>query len=579
MRKLSKYYKPYTLHILVLIFLVGVQVFTDLTLPTYMAKIVDDGVMQQNLDGVLINGALMLGVTIIGVLAVILTSLISSRMSAAISRSMRTDVFSKVESFSLSEFDKFSTASLITRSTNDIQHVQMFTMMFFRFIISAPIMVVGGLYKAINTNISLSWIFAVAIPLVFLIILVIMFKLMPTFFNLQKLLDRLNLVSREQLTGIRVIRALNTQEHERQRFEKANKDLTGRNIFVNRVMAVMHPAMQLIMNFMTVVIVWLGAKMVDANELKIGDISAYTQYAMIVMFGFMMFTFIFIMIPRAIVSARRISEVLDESPTIIDPENPRTSDAKTGSGIVFSNVSFSYADADEPVLCDISFHAKKGQTTAIIGSTGCGKSTLINLIPRFYDVTEGEVLVDGVNVKDYTQEDLRDKIGFVPQRGVLLSGTIESNLKVGNEKATEQDIKEALEIAQASFVYNEMKDGIHTEIAQGGQNVSGGQKQRLSIARALIKKPDIYIFDDSFSALDFKTDSMLRQALSDNIKDATIIIVAQRINTIIDAQQIIVLDEGNVMGIGTHDELLKECETYREIALSQLSEEELNERK
>ena len=578
MSKLGKYYRPYVLHIIALIFLVGVQVFADLTLPTYMAKIVDDGVMKQNINNVLINGALMLGVTIIGVFAVILISLISSRMSAAISKNMRTDIFSKVESFSLSEFDKFSTASLITRSTNDIQHVQMFTMMFFRFIISAPIMVIGGLYKAITTNIGLSWIFAVAIPLVFILILVVMFKLMPTFFNLQKLLDRLNLVSREQLTGIRVIRSLNTEEHEMQRFEKANKDLTGRNIFVNRVMAVLHPAMQLVMNFMTVIIIWLGAKMVDAGELRIGDISAYTQYAMIVMFGFMMFTFIFIMIPRAIVSARRISEVLDETPTIIDPDNPSKPNTNDG-GIVFSDVSFAYGDADESVLSNITFHAKKGETTAIIGSTGCGKSTLINLIPRFYDVTKGEVLVDGVNVKNYSQKELRDKIGYVPQRGMLFSGTIESNLRVGNSNATEQDIKEALKIAQADFVYTEMEDGINTEIAQGGQNVSGGQKQRLSIARALIKKPDIYIFDDSFSALDFKTDSMLRKALSENIKDATIIIVAQRINTIIDANQIIVLDEGNVMGIGTHGELLKECETYREIALSQLSEEELNERK
>ncbi|NMA79508.1 MAG: ABC transporter ATP-binding protein [Clostridiales bacterium] len=579
MRKLSKYYKPYILHILALIFLVGVQVLADLTLPTYMAKIVDDGVMEQNINNVLINGALMLGVTIIGVLAVILISLISSRMSASISKNMRTDVFSKVESFSLSEFDKFSTASLITRSTNDIQHVQMFTMIFFRFIISAPIMVVGGLYKAINTNIKLSWIFVAAIPLVFIIILVIMIKLMPTFINLQKLLDKLNLVSREQLTGIRVIRALNTQDHELQRFEKANRNLTDRNIFVNRVMAVMNPAMQLIMNFMTVVIIWLGAKMVETGELKIGDISAYTQFAMIVMFGFMIFTFIFIMIPRAIVSARRISEVLDEAPTIVDPEDPVESNSAVDGDIIFSDVSFSYNDADESVLSNISFRAKKGETTAIIGSTGCGKSTLINLIPRFYDVTKGEVLIDGVNVKDYTQKELREKIGYVPQRGVLFSGTIESNLRVGNENASEEDIKEALEIAQADFVYTEMKDGINTEIAQGGQNVSGGQKQRLSIARALIKKPDIYIFDDSFSALDFKTDSMLRKALSEKIKDATIIIVAQRINTIVDAHQIIVLDEGKIMGIGTHEELLKECETYREIALSQLSEEELNERK
>jgi len=555
-----------------------VQVFTDLTLPTYMAKIVDDGVMEQNINNVLINGALMLGVTIIGVFAVILISLISSRMSAAISKNMRSDIFAKVESFSFSEFDKFSTASLITRSTNDIQHVQMFTMMFFRFIISAPIMVVGGLYKAITTNIRLSWIFAVAIPLVFILIIIIMFKLMPTFFNLQKLLDKLNLVSREQLTGIRVIRSLNTEEHEMQRFEKANKDLTGRNIFVNRVMAVLHPAMQLIMNFMTVIIIWLGAKMVEIGELRIGDISAYTQYAMIVMFGFMMFTFIFIMIPRAIVSARRISEVLEEIPTIINPENPSKPDTTDG-GIIFSNVSFAYGNADEPVLSNVTFHAKKGETTAIIGSTGCGKSTLINLIPRFYDVTKGEVLVDGVNVKHYAQKELRDKIGYVPQRGVLFSGTIESNLKVGNNNATEQDMREALKIAQADFVYTEMENGINTEISQGGKNVSGGQKQRLSIARALIKKPDIYIFDDSFSALDFKTDSMLRAALAEKIKDATIIIVAQRINTIIDANQIIVLDEGNVMGIGTHDELLKECETYREIALSQLSEEELNERK
>lgn len=579
MVKLARYYKPYVLHLLAIVVLVTVQVMTDLQLPTFMSDIVNNGIAKGDNDYILKTGALMLAVTLLGAVCTVIVGYLASVVAAGSSTKIRGDLFKKVEYYSFAEFDKFSTASLITRNTNDIQQVQMFVVMFLRVIISAPIMAIGGIYKAIKTSVDLTWILAVAIPLALGVILIMMLVLMPTFIGLQKLLDRLNLVAREMLTGIRVIRAYNKQEFQEKKFDVANNDLTKGNLVVAKAMSFLFPFMQLLLSVMMVAVIWFGALKIDIGQLQIGDMMAFTQYAMQVMFGFLMLTMIFILMPKAIVSARRIGEVLRTEATIHDPENP-VDPKNTGSNVPkgtveFRNVSFSYPGAEDPVIRNISFTARPGATTAIIGSTGCGKSTLINLIPRFYDITDGELLVDGVDVRKYTQQDLREKIGYVPQKGVLFSGTIATNLRFGNENATDEELHAALETAQAADFVAEKEGGLDAEIAQGGTNVSGGQKQRLSIARALIRKPEIYIFDDSFSALDFKTDSALRKALRPQTQNATILIVAQRISTIMNADQIIVLDDGNVMGIGTHKELMESCETYREIAVSQLSKEEL----
>lgn len=524
---------------------------------------------------IILAGLKMLSVALISMIAAIIVGLLSAKVAAGVSRSLRKDVFEKVTSFSNAEFDKFSTASLITRSTNDIQQIQMLMVMLFRIVFYAPILGIGGILKVLKTNTNMTWTIALGVVLISILVAVLFTFAMPKFKSVQKLIDKLNLVTRESLTGMLVIRAFSTEKHEEERFDKANNDLTKTNLFVNRLMASMMPAMMLIMNGLTLLIVWVGSHQVDMGNMQVGDMMAFMQYAMQIIMSFLMISMVSIMLPRASVSAQRISEVLDTELSIKDKKEKKKF-RKEEKGIVeYRNVSFKYPGAEDNILNNISFTARPGETTAIIGSTGSGKSTLINLIPRFYDVTNGSILVDGVDIRDVDQKELRDKIGYIPQKGVLFSGTIESNLKYGEDNATLEDIEEASKIAQALEFIETKPDKYATEISQGGSNVSGGQKQRLSIARALVKKPEVYIFDDSFSALDFKTDSALRKAIKDNIKDATMIIVAQRISTIKDANQIIVLDEGNVVGIGTHKELLENCEVYNQIASSQLSKEEL----
>jgi len=520
-------------------------------------------------------GLRMLLVSLFSALCVVFVGYFAARTGAGLARNLRRDVFTKVESFSNIEMDKFSTASLITRTTNDINHVQMLVMMMIRMVFYSLIMAVGGIIKAVGKSQSMTWVIAVGVIAVLGLILVVLVVALPKFKLIQKLVDKLNLVTRENLSGMMVIRAFNTQKFEEERFDKANQELTKTNLFVNRVMVVMFPSMMLIMNAVTLLIIWVGANQIANFNMLVGDMMAFMQYAMQIMFSFLMLSFMFIMVPRASVAAQRIAEVLETEPQIKDPKEAKSFSTEARGVVEFRNVSFRYNGAEEDMLKNISFTAMPGQTTAIIGSTGSGKTTLVNLILRFYDATEGQVLVDGVDVREVAQHDLREKIGYVPQKSSLFSGTIESNLKYVLESASEEDMRTALDIAQALEFVNEKPDGIKSDISQGGGNVSGGQKQRLSIARALVKKPEIYIFDDSFSALDFKTDSALRKALKERLHSATVILVAQRISTIMNAEQIIVLDEGRIVGKGTHKELMEKCTTYREIALSQLSKEEL----
>lgn len=524
---------------------------------------------------ILIAGLKMLGLAFGAMVVSIIVSYLASKVAAALGQNLRSKVFEKVVRFSNSEYDKFSTASLITRSTNDIQQVQMLMVMLFRMVLYAPILGVGGVLKVLNTETSMAWIIAVAVLAMLVLVGVLFGVAMPKFKLMQKLVDRLNLVMREILTGLSVIRAFSTEKYEEERFDKANVDLTKTNLFVNRAMTFMMPLMMLIMNAITVLIVWQGAKGIDVGNMQVGDLMAFIQYAMQIIMSFLMIAMLSIILPRASVSAKRINEVLDTEITIHDPESAEIFVESRNGYVEFNNVSFRYPNADEDVLSNITFTAKPGETTAIIGSTGSGKSTLINLIPRFFDVTEGEIKLNGVNIKNVSQHDLREEIGYVPQKGVLFSGNIDSNLRYGKHDATESEIEKAAKIAQAYDFIQEKPDKYESEIAQGGNNVSGGQKQRLSIARAIAKDPQFYIFDDSFSALDYKTDVTLRKALKEEITDSTILIVAQRISTIINAEQIIVLDDGVIAGIGTHKELLKNCETYQQIALSQLSKEEL----
>lgn len=521
------------------------------------------------------TGLLMLLISLISAACTVTVGFLAARAAAGLSRNLRKDIFTKVESFSNAEFDKFSTASLITRTTNDITQIQMLVVIMIRMIIYAPIMGVGGVIRALNKSVSMSWIIALAVVIILGLILTVFTVAMPKFKLIQKLIDRLNLVTRENLSGMMVIRAFNTQKFEGNRFDKANIDLTRNNLFVNRVMVIMLPFMMLVMNGVTLLVIWVGSHQIAESSMQVGDMMAFMQYVIQIMFSFIMMSIMFIMVPRASVSAQRISEVLETEPSIIDPESPKSLGSKVDGVVEFKKVSFKYPGAEENVLNGISFKAMPGKTTAIIGATGSGKTTLINLIPRFYDVTDGKVLLDGIDVRELTQHELRSKIGYIPQKGSLFSGTIESNLKYADENASDEDLKKSAEIAQANEFINEKPEGFNSEISQEGTNVSGGQKQRLSIARALVKKPKIYIFDDSFSALDFKTDAALRKALKDEIVHSTIIIVAQRISTIMNAEQIIVLDEGKIVGIGTHKELMENCETYQEIALSQLSKEEL----
>lgn len=524
---------------------------------------------------ILFAGAKMLGIALLSMASTIVVCFLAARVAAALGQELRSRIFRKVVSFSNTEFDKFSTASLITRSTNDIQQIQMLMVMLLRIVFYAPIIGVGGVIKVIGTDSSMSWIIAVAVVAILTLVLILFSFAMPKFKKMQKLVDRVNLVAREILTGLPVIRAFSTQKHEEERFDVANKNLTRTNLFVNRTMALMMPAMMLVMNGISVLIVWNGSHAVDAGTMQVGNMMAFIQYTMQIIMAFLMISMISVMLPRASVSATRIEEVLKTDLVIHDPVQPQPLDTAKRGYVEFKNVSFRYPNAEGYVLSDISFTAKPGETTAFIGSTGSGKSTLINLIPRFFDATQGEILVDGVDVRNVSQHELRSKIGYVPQKGVLFSGTIESNLKYGNQDIPEEQMKAAAQVAQAASFIEEKPEQYETEIAQGGGNVSGGQKQRLSIARAIAINPEIYIFDDSFSALDFKTDSALRKALKEHTADSTVLIVAQRISTILQAEQIIVLDEGRIVGKGTHKELLKTCDVYRQIALSQLSKEEL----
>lgn len=520
-------------------------------------------------------GLLMLGVALVSMLAAVTVTFLSARVAAVTGHDLRNAVYRKVIGFSGGEYDRFSTASLITRSTNDIQQIQMLMAMFFRIAMYAPIMGIGGVLKVLKTDASMSWIIALAVALIVGLVLVLFSVAMPRFKKLQELIDRLNLVTREILTGLSVIRAFSREEREIQRFEKANQDLTRTNLFVNRCMTFMMPTMMLIMNGVSLLIVYNGAHAVDGGSMQVGDMMAFIQYAMQIIMSFLMLTMLSIMLPRASVSAERIGEVLSTEPTICDPDAPEEPSADMEGTVAFEHVSFSYPGVEERVLRNVSFTAKKGQTVAFIGSTGSGKSTLLNLIPRFYDVTEGVVKVDGVDVRRMRQKDLRDRLGYVPQKAVLFSGTIRSNIAYGCPDAPQEQVEEAAAIAQAEeFILDKHKQ-YEAPISQGGANVSGGQKQRLSIARAVAKKPEILLFDDSFSALDLKTDAALRRALKKATAETTTLIVAQRISTILHADQIIVLERGRVAGQGTHQELMADCEVYRQIAMSQLSEEEL----
>ena len=526
---------------------------------------------------ILKTGAKMLGLAALGMAASILACLMASRVGAKVGRGLRRDTFRKVIGFSNAEFDKFSTASLITRSTNDIQQIQLLTVMILRMVLYAPIMAIGGILKVSKTNVNMFWIIGLAVLLIVMVVAVLFIVVMPKFKIVQNMVDKLNLVSREILTGLPVIRAFHTEKHEEERFDKANKDLTKLNLFVNRAMTFMMPTMMLVMNGITVLIVWVGGHSINDGAMQVGDMMAFIQYAMQIIMSFLMICMISVMLPRAAVSAERVDEVLKSETKIHDPKEPKTL-PKNGKGeVAFEHVSFHYPGAEEDVLHDITFTAKPGETTAFIGSTGCGKSTLVNLIPRFYDVTEGRITIDGQDVRDLTQHELRDKLGYVPQKGVLFSGNIASNIMFGNPAGSEQEMTEAAQIAQAVEFIDTKPERYKSPISQGGANVSGGQKQRLSIARAIAKHPDVYIFDDSFSALDYKTDTVLRSALKEKTTDSVVLIVAQRISTILHAEQIIVLDDGKIVGKGTHEELLKTCDAYYQIAASQLSESELKE--
>jgi ATP-binding cassette, subfamily B, multidrug efflux pump len=574
MLRLFRFLKPYTAMIIGVLAFVFLQTLGDLYLPTLMSKIINDGVLQGDTAKIMQIGGFMLLVAGGGALCAIFASFLSSKIAVGFGTILRSKVFRRVESYSLHEFDKIGTATLITRTTNDINQVQMVTVMIMRMMVSAPMMAIGGIIMALQEDTQLTWVLAIAIPVLTGVIVLIASRMIPLFRLVQVKIDKINLVLREKLTGIRVIRAFNTVEHEAKRFDEANIDLTGNYIKVNKIMAFMMPSIMLVMNFTSLAVLWFGGIFISRGTMDLGALAAFTQYAMQIMFSMLMLSLMFIMVPRAQAAAVRINEVLDTIPEIIDPTDVENS--FTGKGYVqFKDVNFTYHGAEEPALRNISFSARPGEVTAIIGSTGSGKSTLINLIPRFYDVDSGSILIGGVDVKKMSQESLRAKIGFVPQKAVLFSGTITENMIFGNDQATEEEIRHAAEVAQATEFITNMDNGFEHQITQGGTNLSGGQKQRLSIARALVKKPEVYVFDDSFSALDFKTDARLRAALKQEIAEATVIIVAQRVGTVMDADRIIVLDEGKIAGMGTHRELLGTCEVYREIVSSQLSEEEI----
>ncbi len=574
MLKLFKFLKPYRLSVMTALGLIFLQAISELYLPTLMANIVDIGVVDGNTTYIFKVGILMILIAIGGTLCAIVSSYLSAKTSTAFGRDLRGQVFKRAEDFSLNEFDKIGTSSLITRTTNDITQIQQVVMMSLRMMARAPMMAIGGIIMAVSKNAKLSLVIVFVIPIILLGILAVAKKGVPLFKVMQTKLDKLNQVLRENLMGVRVIRAFNRVDHEKKRFKEANYDLTSTAIKVNKLMSALMPTMSLILNFTTIAVIWFGAIKIDSGAMQVGDLMAFIQYVMQIMFALIMVSMMFVMIPRASASAVRINEVLDTIPEIKDPAKSSTNDATSGL-VEFKNVIFSYPGAEEPAINDISFTARPGKVTAIIGGTGSGKSTLINLIPRFYDIDSGSILLDGVDIRQMEQKNLRNKIGFVPQKAVLFTGTIAENIRYGKEDATDEEVRLAAEIAQATDFISNMKDGFDSVIAQGGTNVSGGQKQRLSIARALVRRPEIYLFDDSFSALDFKTDAKLRGALKDETTNSTLIIVAQRVSTIIDADQIIVLDKGKIAGVGNHEELLKTCEVYREIVYSQLSEEEI----
>ncbi|MDR3540634.1 MAG: ABC transporter ATP-binding protein [Desulfosporosinus sp.] len=574
MIKLYRFLKQYKAYIGVIILLLFTQVLSDLYLPMLMADIVDKGLANKDINYILKIGGFMLLIAAGGTGCAIMATYLSSKTAVGFGRILREKIFAKVESFSLHEFDKLGTATLITRTTNDVTQIQQVSVLILSMMVTAPLTCVGGVIMALQQDKSLAWVLVVAIPILFIVIGVTLKRGLPLFKVMQEKIDKLNLVLREKLTGIRVVRAFNRIEKERVRFDVANADLMNNAIQVNVIMAVLMPAMMLIMNLTTVALIWFGALRIDDGTMQIGSLLAFIQYATQILFSLLMLVMLFIMVPRAQVSAVRINEVLETELDIIDPQKPKPANSKRGF-VEFKEVSFRYPGADQTALSNITFSAKPGELTAIIGGTGSGKSTLINLITRFYDVESGSVLVDGVDVREMSQKALRAKIGFVPQKTVLFSGTIAENIKYGKEDATREEIEHAAQVAQATEFVSEIEAGFDHQIAQGGTNVSGGQKQRLSIARALIRKAEIYIFDDSFSALDFKTDAKLRAALKPEIADATVFIIAQSVSTVRDADRIIVLDDGQISGMGTHKELLKTCKVYREIVASQLSEEEL----
>ncbi|USK76908.1 ABC transporter ATP-binding protein [Peribacillus frigoritolerans] len=572
MIKILKNLSVYKWMILAVIGLVFIQSMSDLFLPTLMADIIDKGVVRGDTSYIWKIGGFMLLVSALGACASIIASYYSSKAAMGMGRDLRLKVFNHVGKFSLQEFDEVGTASLITRTTNDITQVQQVAIMMLRMVISAPIMLIGGVIMAVSMDAKLSLVIVVTMPFLIGSILLILYKGVPLFQTVQKRLDRLNLVLRENLTGIRVIRAFNRETQEKVRLKKANKELTDISIKVNKIMAFMMPVMMLVMNLTVVGIIWFGGVRIDNGGMQIGDLMAFIQYVMQIMFALVMASMMFVMVPRAAVSATRINEVLDMKPSFLD-EGTEKADRVHGT-LEFEHVTFSYPGAEEPALSDISFSASPGEITAIIGGTGSGKTTLVNLIPRFYDISSGTIRVNGVDIRKSSQDEVRSKIGFVPQKASLFTGTISENIRFGKQTATQDEVEHAARIAQAEDFISNMKGGYEAEIDQGGSNLSGGQKQRLSIARALIRKPDIYIFDDSFSALDYKTDANLRAALKDETKNSTVLLVAQRVSTVVDADRIIVLDEGHIVGMGTHQELLSTNDIYREIALSQLTEEE-----
>ncbi|MFD2332336.1 ABC transporter ATP-binding protein [Cohnella sp. GCM10020058] len=577
MLKLFRLLAPYRALVILVMALILLQSLSELYLPTLMADIVDEGIVKRGGDTAYIMriGGFMLAVALVGTGVSILASYYSSRISAGFGRLVRGKVFSRVEQYSLQEFDKIGTASLITRTTNDINQVQQVLMMMLRMMVMAPMMSIGGIIMAVSKDAQLSLVLVVAIPVLVLTIVLVARKGIPLFRVIQKKLDKLNLVLREGLTGIRVIRSFGRIGHEQARFVEANRDLTETSVKVNQIMAVLWPLMMLIMNFSSVAIIWFGGLRVSHGHMEVGDLMAFLQYAMQIMFSMLMLSMMFVMVPRASASAVRINEVLDMSPVVNDAPHVRVGRTEQRGVVEFDDVTFSYPGAEQPALKNVSFRAEPGEVTAIIGGTGSGKSTLINLIPRFYDVDSGSVRIGGTDVRERPQADLRSQIGLVPQKAVLFTGSIADNIRYGKEDATDEELRHAAEVAQAADFISGMEGGFEAHIAQGGTNVSGGQKQRLSIARAIVRRPDIYIFDDSFSALDFKTDAKLRAALKSETTEATVLIVAQRVSTVMDADRIIVLDDGEIASVGTHKELLQTSEIYKEIVSSQLTEEEI----